>query len=77
MKHEKGGGTYDEAPVIRLPVSEGGYVRRSRNIPNEGVQLLRSIVIGDDIGVNWGAKSETESGLKKTKWVILVWQMSA
>ena len=77
MKHDKGAGTYEKTPVIQLPVSGEGHGRQSRNIPNDGVQLLRLIVIGDDIGVNWGAESETESRLQKTKGLILVCEMSA
>ena len=79
MKHDKEAGTYDKTPVIQLLVREEGHGRWSRNIPNEGVQLLRLIVIGDDIGVNWGAESESETGskLEKAKGLIPVCEMSA
>lgn len=62
VKHDKGAGTYYETPVVHLRVSEDRNGRRNWNIPNDGAQLLRLIVIGDDIGVSWGAISETVRG---------------
>jgi len=59
MRHEKGTGTYYEAPVMSTTVSEKGGGRWMRNIPNEGPCLLWLEIIRDDISVSWDAMCET------------------
>jgi len=67
MRHEKGTGTYHEAPVMSTTVSEKGGGRWMRNIPNEGLCLLWLGIIRDDVSVSWDAMSETGNEIQEGK----------